>query len=176
MNCVRFPIVKSLFISLLVVASCANAAEEQKTTKADPARGEMLFNTGDVARGVTACIACHGAAGNSTIAQNPKLAGQHGAYIHKQLLDFKTPERNNPIMTGIAKALTKQDVADLIAYLAKQKPTSGAAKNPATVDLGKKIYRGGIAEKSVPACAACHSADGAGIPTQFPRLAGQHQE
>lgn len=176
MNCVRFPIVKSLFAALLVVASCANAAEDTKIAKADPARGEALFNTGDAARGVTACIACHGAAGNSTIAQNPKLAGQHGAYIHKQLLDFKTPGRNNPIMTGIAKALTEQDIADLIAYLAKQKPTPGAAKNPATVELGKKIYRGGIAEKSVPACASCHSANGAGIPTQFPRLAGQHQE
>jgi cytochrome c553 len=175
MNCVRFPIVKSLFAALLVIASCANAAEDKKTVKADPARGEVLFNTGDAARGVLACIACHGAAGNSTIVDNPKLAGQHGAYIHKQLLDFKTPSRNNPIMTGIAKALTEQDIADLVAYLGKQKPSPGAAKNPATVELGKKIYRGGIAEKSVPACAACHSANGAGIPAQFPRLAGQHQ-
>lgn len=179
MNCVRFPIVKSLFAALLVVASCANAAEDAKVAKtavkADPARGEVLFNTGDAARGVLACIACHGAAGNSSIVENPKLAGQHDAYIHKQLLDFKTPGRNNPIMTGIAKALTEQDIADLAAYLAKQKPSPGAAKNPATVELGKKIYRGGIAEKNVPACAACHSANGAGIPAQFPRLAGQHQ-
>tara|TARA_R110001599_G_scaffold64023_4_gene179474 strand:- start:157272 stop:157943 length:672 start_codon:yes stop_codon:yes gene_type:complete len=180
MNCVRFPIVKSLFVSLLVVASCANASEDVKAAKAvvkaDPARGEVLFNTGDAARGVTACIACHGAAGNSSIAQNPKLAGQHGAYIHKQLMEFKTPSRNSPIMAGIAKALTEQDIADLVAYMAKQKPSPGAAKNPATVELGKKIYRGGIAEKNVPACAACHSASGAGIPAQFPRLAGQHQE
>lgn len=176
MNRVCFPIVKSLFVALLAVSSYANAAEETKAVKADPVKGEALFNTGDAARNVTACIACHGAAGNSTIAQNPKLAGQHGAYIHKQLLDFKGPTRNNPIMTGIANVMTEEDVQNVIAYLAKQKPTPGAAKNKDTVELGKKIYRGGIAEKSVPACAACHSANGAGIPAQFPRLAGQHQE
>jgi cbb3-type cytochrome c oxidase subunit III len=176
MNRVCLPIVKSLFVALLALASFANAAEETKTVKADPAKGEALFNTGDASRNVTACIACHGAAGNSTIAQNPKLAGQHGAYIHKQLLDFKSPARNNPIMSGIANALTEQDIQNVVAYLAKQKPTPGAARNKDTVELGKKIYRGGIAEKSVPACASCHSANGAGIPNQFPRLAGQHQE
>lgn len=176
MNRVCLPIVKSLFVALLAVTSFANAAEEKAAVKADPAKGEALFNTGDTARNITACIACHGAAGNSTIAQNPKLAGQHGAYIHKELINFKGPERNNPIMTGIAKAMTEEDIQNVIAYLAKQKPTPGAARNKDTVELGKKIYRGGIAEKSVPACAACHSANGAGIPAQFPRLAGQHQD
>lgn len=169
-------VVKSLFVALLAVASCANAAEDKTAVKADPAKGEALFNTGDASRNVTACIACHGAAGNSTIALNPKLAGQGGPYIHKQLADFKSGARNNPVMTPIAKALNEQDVQNLIAYLAKQKPAPGAAKNKDTVELGKKIFRGGIAEKNVPACAACHSADGHGIPAQFPRLAGQHQD
>lgn len=176
MNRVCLPIVKSLFVAFLAVTSFAHASEEKKVAKADPAKGEALYNTGDAARNVTACIACHGAAGNSSIAQNPKLAGQHGAYIHKQLTNFKSPERNNAIMTGIAKAMTEEDAQNVIAYLAKQKPTPGAAKNKDTVELGKKIYRGGIAEKSVPACAACHSANGAGLPAQFPRLAGQHQD
>ncbi|HEV7856272.1 MAG TPA: c-type cytochrome [Herminiimonas sp.] len=176
MNRVRPSIVKSLFVAFLAVASLANAADEKSAVKADPVKGEALFNTGDAARNVTACIACHGAAGNSTISQNPKLAGQHGAYIHKQLVNFKGPERNNPVMTAIAKAMTEEDMQNVIAYLAKQKPAPGAAKNKDTVELGKKIYRGGIAEKSVPACAACHSANGAGIPAQFPRLAGQHQD
>lgn len=176
MNRVCLPVVKSLFVAFLAVTSFAHASEEKKVAKADSAKGEALYNTGDAARNVTACIACHGAAGNSSIAQNPKLAGQHGAYIHKQLTNFKGPERNNAIMTGIAKAMTEEDAQNVIAYLAKQKPTPGAAKNKDTVELGKKIYRGGIAEKSVPACAACHSANGAGLPAQFPRLAGQHQD
>ena len=176
MNRVCLPIVKSLFVAFLAFTSFAHASEEKKVAKADPAKGEALYNTGDAARNVTACIACHGAAGNSSIAQNPKLAGQHGAYIHKQLTNFKSPERNNAIMTSIAKAMTEEDAQNVIAYLAKQKPTPGAAKNKDTVELGKKIYRGGIAEKSVPACAACHSANGAGLPAQFPRLAGQHQD
>ena len=78
-------------------------------------------------------------------------------------------------MAPIAKGMTEEDIQNVIAYLAKQKPTPGAAKNKDTVELGKKIYRGGIAEKNVPACAACHSANGAGLPAQYPRLAGQHQ-
>lgn len=175
MNRVCLPIVKSLVVALLAIASIANAAEEKKVAKADPAKGEALYNTGDASRNVTACIACHGAAGNSSIAENPKLSGQHGAYIHKQLVNFKNGERNNAIMTPIAKGMTEEDIQNLIAYLAKSKPTPGAARNKDSVEMGKKIFRGGIAEKSVPACAACHSANGAGIPAQFPRLAGQQQ-
>jgi len=169
-------VVKSLFVALLAVASFANAAEVQPAVKADPAKGEALFTTGDASRNVTACLACHGPGGNSTIAQNPKLSGQVGPYIEKQLHDFKSGARSNPVMMPIAKALNDQDIANLIAYLAKQKPAPGAAKNKDTVELGKKIFRGGIAEKNVPACAACHSANGHGIPAQFPRIAGQHQE
>ncbi|ABR90409.1 cytochrome c, class I [Janthinobacterium sp. Marseille] len=175
MNRICIPIVKSLFVALLAIASTANASEDKKVVKADPAKGEALYNTGDATRNVTACIACHGAAGNSSIAENPKLTGQHGAYIHKQLVDFKGPARNNAIMAPIAKGMTEEDIQNVIAYLAKQKPSPGAAKNKDTVELGKKIYRGGIAEKNVPACAACHSANGAGLPAQYPRLAGQHQ-
>lgn len=175
MNRVCLPIVKSLFIAFLAVTSIAHASEGKAVTKADPAKGEALYNTGDATRNVTACIACHGAAGNSSIAENPKLSGQHGAYIQKQLLDFKSGARNNAIMAPIAKGMTDEDIRNLIAYMDKSKPTPGAAKNKDTVELGKHIFRGGIAEKSVPACAACHSANGAGLPAQFPRLAGQHQ-
>lgn len=175
MNRVCLPIVKSLFVAFLTLASIAHASEEKKAVKADPAKGEALYNTGDASRNVIACIACHGAAGNSSIAENPKLSGQHGAYIHKQLLDFKSGARNNAIMGPIAKGMTEEDIRNLIAYMDKSKPTPGAARNKDTVELGKHIFRGGIAEKSVPACAACHSANGAGLPAQFPRLAGQHQ-
>jgi len=176
MNRAFSPFVKSLFAVLLAISTVANAAEEKKAVKPDAAKGEAIYSSGDSTRNIPACVACHGAAGNSTIAQNPKLAGQHEAYLFKQLENFRNPDRNNAIMTPIAKALTEADMKNIAAYLTAQAPKPGAAKNKNTVEFGKKIYRGGIAEKSVPACAGCHSPDGAGIPAQFARLAGQHQE
>lgn len=169
------PFVKSLCVGLLAVSSMAIAADTV-TKKADPARGEALYSSGDAARNITACVACHGPAGNSTIAQNPKLSSQHEAYLVKQLLDFKGPQRPNPVMTTFAKALNDDDIRNIAAYLEQQAAKPGTAKNKDTVELGKKIYRGGIAEKNVPACAGCHSPTGAGIPAQFARLAGQHQD
>lgn len=176
MNRAFLPFVKSLFVALLAVSSLAIAAEEKKAVKADPAKGESIYTNGDAARNIPACVSCHGAAGNSTIAQNPKLSAQHEAYLYKQLANFKTPERSNPIMSSIAKALTDDEMKNIAAYLNAQAAKPGAAKNKNTIELGMHIYRAGIAEKSVPACAGCHSPNGAGIPAQFARLAGQHQD
>jgi cytochrome c553 len=176
MNRAFVPFVKSLFVALMAVSSIAYAAEEKKAPKADPAKGEALYTNGDAGRNIPACVSCHGAAGNSTIVQNPKLAAQHGTYVAKQLADFKTPQRNNPVMSPIAKALTADEMTNIAAYLDAQTQKPGAARNKDTIDLGKKIYRAGIAEKSVPACASCHGANGAGIPAQFARLGGQHQD
>jgi cytochrome c553 len=146
------------------------------TPPADRAKGEALYTSGDGGRGIVACLSCHGAGGNSTAPANPKLAGQHEGYILKQMADFKTPDRNQAIMTAFSKTLKDDDVRNIAAYLATQKPKPGAAKNKDIVTLGKKIYRGGIAEKNIPACAGCHGPNGAGIPAQYPRLAGQHQD
>jgi cytochrome c553 len=176
MNRAFLPVVKSMFAALLAISSLTVGAAEQKAAKADPAKGEAIYTNGDAGRNIAACASCHGAAGNSTIVQNPKLAAQHEAYLYKQLMDFRTPQRNNPIMTPISKALTEDDMKNLSAYLNNQNQKPGAARNKDTVELGKKIYRAGIAEKNVPACAGCHSPNGAGIPAQFARLAGQHQD
>lgn len=183
MNRAFSPFVKSLFVALLAVSAAASANDEKKpahaeaaVVKADPAKGATLYADGDAARGLPACVSCHGAAGNSTIAANPKLAGQSDAYIYKQLVNFTTPERNQAIMTTYAKMLTEEEKKNIAAYLSAQAQKPGAAKNKDTVELGKKIYRGGIAEKSVPACASCHGASGAGIPAQYPRIGGQHQD
>lgn len=179
MNRAFLPLVKSLFVVMLAMSSIAQASEEKKAAevkKVEPAKGDALFASGDAARNIPACVACHGAAGNSTIAQNPKLAAQHEAYLYKQLVDFKGPERNNPVMSAIAKSLTDDEMKNIAAYLDGQAQKPGAAKNKDTVEIGKKIYRGGIAEKNVPACAACHGASGAGMPAQFARIGGQHQE
>jgi cytochrome c553 len=172
-------IVKSLLASFLLVGSAlaADAAHAPPAAaKADPAKGGSLYDTGDNARGLPACASCHGAGGNSTINTNPKLAGQVDTYIHKQLIDFTTPNRNQPVMTTYAKMLSEDEKKNIAAYLATQQPKQGAARNKDTLELGRKIYRGGIADRGVAACASCHGATGSGIPAQYPRLAGQHQD
>ena len=166
-----------MLLALLAVSATASVVEAPKpAVKADAAKGATLYADGDAARGLPACVSCHGAAGNSTITVNPKLAGQHESYIYKQLVDFTTPERNQPVMTTYAKMLSDADKKNIAAYLGAQVSKPGAAKNKNTIDLGKKIYRGGIASKQVAACASCHGATGNGIPVQYPRIAGQHQD
>src|SRR5271165_4044606 len=130
------PFMKSVLVALLTASSAAivvaNAA--LAATAPDPTKGEAFYGAGDAARGIPACVSCHGAAGNSTIAQNPKLAAQHDAYIAKQLANFKTADRNNPIMSPIAKALTDDEIGNLAAYLNAQSLKPGAAKNKDTVE------------------------------------------
>lgn len=150
------------------------SAAEKAAPKADAAKGEALFNNGAPDRNVPACMSCHGAAGNSAAATNPKLAGQQAEYIVKQLQNFKNgKERANPVMGPYASTLSDQEMRDVGAYLAKQAQKPGTAKSPSTITLGQKIYRAGLSEKSVPACAGCHGPNGAGIPAQYPRIGGQ---
>jgi len=127
------------------------------------------------------CAACHAADGNSVAPANPKIAGQFAEYLQKQLGDFKPqqdkkPARDNPIMTPMASNLSDDDIQSVAAYYAGQKlrPASAADKDLAA--LGQKIWRGGIAASNVPACGGCHGPAGAGIPVQYPRLAGQFAE
>ena len=127
------------------------------------------------------CAGCHNADGNSIIPSNPILAGQHAEYITKQLLNFKSQdkkpaERKSPVMAAMVVPLSAEDMKNIGAYYALQKPNSGAAKDKALAKRGEKIYRGGNIESGVPACAGCHSPNGVGIPPYYPRLAGQHAE
>ena len=144
--------------------------------KADPTAGEALYSGGDATRGVVACITCHGPKGQSAVGTWPKLAAQHPAYLARQLKNYKEGVRANPIMMGMAAALTDQDMINIAAYLAQQQPSQGVAQSKDAIELGQSIYRGGIAAKGVPACAACHSPNGAGIPAQYPRQGGQWAE
>jgi cytochrome c553 len=128
------------------------------------------------------CAACHAADGNATGAANPKLAGQHPEYLAKQLHNFKPSKdgkpasRANAVMAGFASGLSDADITNVSAYYAAQaiKPASG--KNADTKKQGEKIWRGGIADKGIAACASCHGASGKGIPVQYPRLGGQWGE
>jgi cytochrome c553 len=132
---------------------------------------------GDAAAGKAksaACAACHGADGNSTAPNFPKIASLGERYIIEQLQAFKDGARVNPLMTPIAKGLSEQDMADLAAYYSTQTMLPGGA-DEALVELGGDIYRGGIPGKNVPACAACHGPTGAGNPAAgYPQIGGQH--
>jgi cytochrome c553 len=180
MNRLSSPLLKTLLVTLTVFgglpAATAAAPATAPAAKADPAKGGALYDAGDPARGLPSCASCHGAAGNSSIVANPKLSGQFASYTHKQLVDFTTPNRQQPIMTTYAKMLTDAEKKDIAAWLTAQAHKPGAAKNKDIVELGRKIYRGGIAERGVAACASCHGANASGIPAQYPRLAGQHQD
>lgn len=124
----------------------------------------------------TVCAACHGADGNSAITLNPKLAGQHPEYLEKQLTEFKSGKRANAVMSGMAAGLSEQEIKDIAAYFAAKKLNLAQATKNGAGSLGEKIYRGGIAATGVPACASCHSPNGAGLPKQFPRLSAQHAD
>ncbi len=120
------------------------------------------------------CAACHGADGNSVNPEWPKLAGQHEGYLVQQLLYFSDGERDNAIMKGMVTGLSDQDRADLGAYYASQQVTYGTA-DPALVELGELIYRGGNAESGVAPCMGCHGPTGSGNPAaNYPALHGQH--
>ena len=157
-------------IALAVLAACVSGAMAQSSAvKPEVEKGQAIA--------AKVCAACHGPDGNSPTPINPKLAGQFPEYVSKQLANFKAnSERKNPVMLGMSAALSPQDMKNLGAYFEGQKPKTRAAKNPELVKLGQQIYRGGIMAKGVAACASCHGPTGAGIPAQFPRVAGQFAE
>ena len=160
-NCV----VASVFV--ISMSSPVWAAETKAAFKPDAAKGQALATT---------CLACHVADGSRGSPANPILQGQHPEYLVKQLQEFKSGKRNNAIMKGMAAVLSDDDMKHVAAFYASKKAKPGFAKVKDTVPLGEKIYRGGIAERQVPACAGCHSPSGAGIPAQYPRLGGQHAD
>ena len=135
--------------------------------KPDPAKGEASFTT---------CAACHGVDGNSAVTTNPKLAHQHPEYLVKQLTEFKSGKRANAVMMGMAATLSEEDMKNVAAWLSTREAKPGFAKDKELVALGERIYKGGIADRQIAACAGCHSPNGAGIPAQYPRLSGQHQD
>lgn len=157
-------------VSLLCAAAAAalSFSAHAQTAKPDLAKGAALY--GQV------CVACHAADGNSTTPANPMLAQQHPEYLVKQLQEFKSGKRDNAIMKGFASALSDEDMRNIAYWLADQKAKTGFAKDKELVRLGERIYRGGIADRQVAACAGCHSPNGAGIPSQYPRLSGQHAD
>ena len=155
-------------------AAPSAAAAPAKPPKPDPAKGDTIFNA--TPANSQSCASCHNADGNSAIAANPKLAQQHPEYILKQLQDFKSGARKSAIMKPLASALSEEDMRNIAWFVGSKKVKTGFSKDKDTIALGEKIYRGGIGDRQIPACAGCHSPNGAGIPAQYPRLGGQNAE
>ena len=155
-------------VSFAADAPVPAAAAAPQVTKPDLVRGEASFTA--------VCASCHGADGNSGTPVNPKLSQQHPEYLVKQLQEFKSGKRKNAVMAVFATALSEDDMKNIAYWAASKKSKPGFAKDKELVSLGERIYRGGIADRQVAACAGCHSPTGAGIPAQYPRLAGQHAE
>ncbi len=170
----------------ITAVSPSFAAGAAGPAKPDAAKGAQLYEQGDAARGVVACASCHGAAGNSTIPANPNLAAQSHEYLYKQLVEFRPKDGASSalrkgadgapsVMTAMAAPLTDEDMRNVSFFLSQQKLTTPAtATNVKSVERGQKIWRAGIPDRNVAACAGCHSPNGAGIPSQYPRLGGQY--
>ncbi len=155
----------SVGVAALFSVGTALAATPVATAAPDLAKGQAA---------AAVCVACHTADGSRGSSANPILAGQHPEYLVKQLQEFKSGKRKNAIMAGFAATLSDDDMRNVAAFYASKQAKPGAAKDKDLAALGEKIYRGGIGDRNIPACAGCHSPSGAGIPSQYPRVGGQH--
>jgi cytochrome c553 len=155
----------AIVFSLLMAWALSLAGQAQAA--GDAAAGEEKAAT---------CAACHGAEGISAVPTFPNLAGQGEKYLLKQMKDIRDGARPVPTMAGQVDNMSDQDLADIAAFYAS-KPRAFGQTDPDALALGEKVYRSGVAERSVAACIACHSPTGAGnAPAGFPALAGQHAE
>lgn len=164
----RTLLLAAMALAGLVTGIAPAAAQQGGAVKPDLAKAKQIAET--------VCAACHGADGNSAVPANPNLAGQGAEYISRQLDHFKSGVRPNAIMQPMAATLTPADMVALGIFYSQQKPKPGAARDPKLVAAGQSLFRGGDAATGVPACSACHLPTGAGIPVNFPRLAGQHAD
>jgi len=162
------PVSRLLCSLALVFAAGAPHAAETAASAPEPAKGATISTS--------VCAACHTNDGSRGSAANPIIQGQHPDYLVKQLAEFKAGKRESPIMRPMATSLSEADMKNVAAFYASKEAKPGFAKNKDLVTLGEKIYRGGIADRRIPACSGCHSPNGAGIPAQYPRLAGQHAD
>lgn len=160
-------LLSGLLLATVTATASANEAVPV-SAKPDLAKGQAKSNE--------VCMACHTNDGSRGSPANPILQGQHPEYLVKQLTEFKADKRQSPIMKGFASTLSDQDMKNVAAFYGSKQAKPGFAKNKDLVTLGEKIYRGGLADRHIAACAGCHGPSGAGLPSQYPRLAGQHAD
>ncbi len=152
---------------LFVLTSSLMLISIQAGAAGDPVAGQSK---------AAVCTACHGVDGNSVTAAWPKIAGQHEEYIYKQLIDFKSGNRDNPQMTPIVATMNDEDLSDVAAYFSSQKAQPGFAA-PENLLTAERMYRVGDPGSGLASCSACHGPNGSGNPAaKFPALSGQHAE
>jgi len=161
------PFARPLSVTLLAAAAAFAASPVRAEGAPDLAAGQAAS---------AVCQACHTADGSRGAAANPILQGQFPEYLAKQLREYKSGKRQNAIMQGMAAPLTDAQIRDITAFYGSKPAPAGFARHKDTVLMGEQIWRGGIPDRKIPACAGCHGPNGAGIPVQYPRLAGQHAE
>jgi len=154
-------------LTLMLVAACSNI-ERSRTF------GNPEVNGKTIAQQV--CSVCHGADGNATSPEYPKLAGQQPQYLVTQVRNFnhhtRTDRLAQEVMAGMSRDLTDDQLSEIAVYFYRQPLVKGISSTPLSEE-GQNIYRNGIPAKSVLACIACHGPTAEGIGP-FPRLAGQH--
>lgn len=156
-------------LALALAGGLAHAAEPAASQpQPEPAKGAVIS--------ANVCVACHSNDGSRGAPANPIIQGQHPEYLVKQLVEFKAGKRDNAVMRAMATPLSEADMRNVAAFYASKQPKPGFAKSKDLAALGEKIYRGGVSDRSIPACAGCHGPSGAGIPVQYPRLSGQHAD
>lgn len=168
--CLSVCLATTVSVSATTTTVSAETAKPTAPTRAEQlARGKQIVGT--------VCVACHGLDGMSAISANPNIAGMPAEYIAKQLDLYKSGKRANPVMQGMAANLTAADMQALgVYYFSQRGKPNAVARDQTAAERGQKIYRAGIPEAKVPACAGCHGGAGAGIPAIYPRLAGQWPE
>jgi cytochrome c553 len=164
--------VPALLASVASLACLVSASAFAQTASAGPAQPDLAKGQATAA----VCGACHAFDGSRGSPANPIIQGQHAGYIVKQLQEFKVDKRQNPIMQGIAKSLSEDDMRNVAAFYASKQPKSGFARNKELAVAGQRAYKGGIVDRQIPACTGCHGPTGSGIPAQYPKLAGQHAD
>lgn len=159
---------KTLPLAAALLSLCVMA-----TTATTAVRADDAAKAASIASEV--CGGCHGADGNSLVPAFPKLAGQQQVYLLRELKDYKSGKRVSEIMVPLVANLSDDDLSQLAAYYAKQKPTAGKVNTPSLLSLGKELYLQGNSKTDVPSCDGCHEENGSG-GGKFPRVAGQHTE
>ena len=157
-----------LLLASIGATAAAADAPPSAAAKPDMAKGQATSNQ--------VCAACHTNDGSRGSPANPILQGQHPEYLVKQLTDFKSDKRPSAVMKGFASQLSEQDMKNVAAFYAAKQAKPGFAKSKDLAMLGEKIYRGGLPDRQIASCAGCHGPAGSGIPSQYPRLAGQHTD
>jgi cytochrome c553 len=122
------------------------------------------------------CQGCHGEEGISIEGLIPKLAGQYGKYIAKELRNYQAGTRSHQIMNAMAATISDEDLADIAAYFASRTKMKGSGSDN---ELGKKLFQHGDISRTMVACINCHGVNGKGLTpntSMFPVIGGQQKD